>query len=64
MDRNIFGVIMFERPVVAPMKVDENRQDFAEGKGGLAAAVAMARLKQRLLSVRQSKRNRTKLSTA
>ena len=37
---------MFERPVVAPMKVDENRQNFAEGKFRLASAVAMARLEQ------------------
>jgi hypothetical protein len=39
---------MFARPVVALMKVDENRHDFAEGEDWLATAVAMARLEQML----------------
>jgi hypothetical protein len=46
MGRNVFGVVMFERPVVATMKVDENGHDFAEGECCLAAAGAMASLEQ------------------
>jgi hypothetical protein len=46
MGSNVLSVIMFVRPVVATMQVDENRQAFAEGECGLAAAVAMARLEQ------------------
>ena len=46
MGSNVLGVIMFERPVVAPMKVNENRHDFAEGECWLAAVATLARLEQ------------------
>jgi hypothetical protein len=46
MDRNVFSVVMCERPVVAAMKVDETCHDFAEGECCLTAAGAMASLEQ------------------
>src|SRR5262245_40097167 len=44
--QNILRIVMLERVVLAPMNIDEERQDLAECQGRLARPWALARAQQ------------------